>query len=462
MNARDNLTARAGGKNDPAVIQKKLDTEYEKGSSEDTGRLQAYKPESGTTAPKSKLPTTDVPMPPPRPSSNTADDLTRASENDDRQIAKYSALGRKNNQNEETTLSSPMIEAFLKLQAKGSYNLFAEAKKKQLDPVGKEDDDIDNDGDKDKSDEYLHNRRKAIGKAMKEELAPRTAKERIQNKLGTGPKSTFTGDSGQEKSKEDRAEMDKKMKEVQKEETESLASDRAAHNKFDAKMKTERGKNFQTFLGPNITMRNAVIRNLGDKPSMETPVPKPQPMQTKPAGKNTDRVPSDKPYGDLEGAKKAMAKEEVEFSEAELAHIASIVEAPVAPTPDDYSGPNGGVSKRDLTDETIVETKKKDPSELKKRGRKAGVKVGAYKMKGMDDVEGEEHKAEPKNLVAQNPRTRNENGKNVVDVEHPTQAGVKRTIPAKDYDSFRSGYLNAEKPEHKTKMHDAFVKRVFN
>lgn len=36
-----------------------------------------------------------------------------------------------------------------------------------LDPVGKEDGDIDNDGDTDKSDEYLHKRRKAIGKAMK-------------------------------------------------------------------------------------------------------------------------------------------------------------------------------------------------------------------------------------------------------------------------------------------------------
>ena len=42
---------------------------------------------------------------------------------------------------------------------------------KKLDPVGKEDGDIDNDGDVDKSDKYLHNRRKAIGKAMKKESA---------------------------------------------------------------------------------------------------------------------------------------------------------------------------------------------------------------------------------------------------------------------------------------------------
>ena len=41
--------------------------------------------------------------------------------------------------------------------------------KKKLDPVGKEDDDIDNDGDTDSSDEYLKNRRKKVGQAMKKE-----------------------------------------------------------------------------------------------------------------------------------------------------------------------------------------------------------------------------------------------------------------------------------------------------
>ena len=48
--------------------------------------------------------------------------------------------------------------------------LFAEAyqsvQEKKLDPVGKEDKDIDNDGDHDKSDKYLLNRRKTVSKAM--------------------------------------------------------------------------------------------------------------------------------------------------------------------------------------------------------------------------------------------------------------------------------------------------------
>ena len=42
-------------------------------------------------------------------------------------------------------------------------------KDEKMDPVGKEDDDIDNDGDVDSSDKYLKKRRKAIGKAMKKE-----------------------------------------------------------------------------------------------------------------------------------------------------------------------------------------------------------------------------------------------------------------------------------------------------
>jgi len=44
----------------------------------------------------------------------------------------------------------------------------AASKAEALDPVGKEDGDIDNDGDKDKTDQYLLKRRKAISKSMKE------------------------------------------------------------------------------------------------------------------------------------------------------------------------------------------------------------------------------------------------------------------------------------------------------
>ena len=51
----------------------------------------------------------------------------------------------------------------------------------KMDPVGKEDGDIDNDGDEDESDEYLAKRRKAIGKAM----AKRKVQERKSQIIGT-------------------------------------------------------------------------------------------------------------------------------------------------------------------------------------------------------------------------------------------------------------------------------------
>ena len=50
--------------------------------------------------------------------------------------------------------------------------------KKKLDPVGKEDDDVDNDGDVDDSDSYLKKRRMAIGKAMGKKM-----KEEVETEL---------------------------------------------------------------------------------------------------------------------------------------------------------------------------------------------------------------------------------------------------------------------------------------
>ena len=48
--------------------------------------------------------------------------------------------------------------------------------KKEIRSCWSEDDDIDNDGDVDKSDKYLHKKRKAIGKA----IAKKTKKEEDQ------------------------------------------------------------------------------------------------------------------------------------------------------------------------------------------------------------------------------------------------------------------------------------------
>jgi len=62
-------------------------------------------------------------------------------------------------------------------------------KKEAMDPVGKADADIDNDGDVDKSDKYLHNRRKAISKALKTEGAKESS-EANHKKYIAGAKKT--------------------------------------------------------------------------------------------------------------------------------------------------------------------------------------------------------------------------------------------------------------------------------
>ena len=67
------------------------------------------------------------------------------------------------------------IEKLDKGEEPATRRRYKEMRNEALDPVGKEDADIDNDGDTDKSDKYLHKRRKAIAKAIgisKEALDP--------------------------------------------------------------------------------------------------------------------------------------------------------------------------------------------------------------------------------------------------------------------------------------------------
>ena len=59
----------------------------------------------------------------------------------------------------------PAKDAFKKA-AKTAKKEEVELTEKKLDPVGKEDKDIDNDGDHDKSDKYLIARRKKVGKIL--------------------------------------------------------------------------------------------------------------------------------------------------------------------------------------------------------------------------------------------------------------------------------------------------------
>jgi hypothetical protein len=60
-------------------------------------------------------------------------------------------------------------EGSLEQSILGLWQEAAGTKKEKLDPVGKEDGDIDNDGDKDSSDKYLAKRRKTVAKAIKKD-----------------------------------------------------------------------------------------------------------------------------------------------------------------------------------------------------------------------------------------------------------------------------------------------------
>jgi hypothetical protein len=72
----------------------------------------------------------------------------------------------------------------------------ADAKKKKMDeamdPVGKEDDDINNDGKKDKTDDYLKNRRNAVSKAVGSKKDA-NVKEAAEMKTGEKKKSSTGG-----------------------------------------------------------------------------------------------------------------------------------------------------------------------------------------------------------------------------------------------------------------------------
>ena len=54
------------------------------------------------------------------------------------------------------------LKTFINENKLGAYSKLDE----KLDPIGKEDSDIDNDGDVDKTDDYLAKKRKAISKAI--------------------------------------------------------------------------------------------------------------------------------------------------------------------------------------------------------------------------------------------------------------------------------------------------------
>ena len=126
-------------------------------------------------------------------------------ETDMKKREKNNEKARKDMEKMGTSMKNPHFEEVSALR-KGWTEAYGSVYEKKMDPVGQEDGDIDNDGDKDSSDKYLAKRRKAIGKAMKE---GKMSDEDIKKRVG------YTSDETRQK------RLDKiKVKFMKKEETE--------------------------------------------------------------------------------------------------------------------------------------------------------------------------------------------------------------------------------------------------
>jgi hypothetical protein len=117
-----------------------------------------------------------------------------------------------------------------------SDNNFAFNEKK-MDAVGKEDGDIDNDGDKDSSDKYLAKRRKAIGKAMKKEetIFEATGKDIAKKMMGSKTMKSF-------------ASKVAKMKSVTKGDLEKMLPDYVAGADISKLFEAQDGEDFKTHM----------------------------------------------------------------------------------------------------------------------------------------------------------------------------------------------------------------------
>jgi hypothetical protein len=106
-------------------------------------------------------------------------------------------------------MKNPAFEEVSTLR-KGWTEAYGSVYEKKMDPVGQEDGDIDNDGDKDSSDKYLAKRRKAIAKSMGKDMKEgMMSDEDIKKRVG------YTSDETRQK------RLDKiKVKFMKKEETE--------------------------------------------------------------------------------------------------------------------------------------------------------------------------------------------------------------------------------------------------
>jgi len=93
-------------------------------------------------------------------------------------LARTALSSRGKKKEEAQTKSANIVRAITSQKERERFDRIGQSPQhnEALDPVGREDADIDNDGDTDKSDKYLHNRRKAVGKAIAKKKGMKEAK----------------------------------------------------------------------------------------------------------------------------------------------------------------------------------------------------------------------------------------------------------------------------------------------
>ena len=209
--------------------------------------------------------------------------------------------------------------------------------KKKLDPVGQEDDDVDNDGDSDSTDKYLKKRRKAIGKAMGKDEDDDNGDGGMSE--GIDPKGAARMDAAKPKKKVDVFAYDRKLQAQGKlkgkklpppptnEEVENVEERWVGkHGQFDteyARSRSNAGKMISgddKMSGAEYTHgRRVKVANPGMQPDVGG--------KTKPKsqGKMDKGSRADLQFRKAALKKASMKKEEVSFSEAELARIEEIV-----------------------------------------------------------------------------------------------------------------------------------------
>jgi len=142
---------------------------------------------------------------------------------------------------------------------------------KKLDAVGKEDDDIDNDGDTDSSDEYLKKRRAAISKAMDKEEDD-SVEEATHAVRVMEPPMTDEGEVAEVEPKNSLEKSDVEIKDGEEEEAEDPQEmDEAMINYAIEQIQIKEGKmkELHGLVDKGVKDPKKIAKELGLKPSPE-------------------------------------------------------------------------------------------------------------------------------------------------------------------------------------------------